>query len=335
MNRSNLLLQRLPVTIVQGLIDEYDPVYKMIIFAAGYGEQEWAQRLLRAATDMGWTALVDPPETQQPIRDVDIVVYMRDPVKRAEYRNVPSYLTVTDFNDGWRNTHREALLGFQGFLYASPQHLAAFKNQMMKPVHAIPWYPSCAPMPTAAAEIDQRRLFYCGAQWDARRTGTACLRMLARLSNRGILDLYGPEAAWCNPTLNGLHHEALRRAWLGELPVDGLQLLRKMQASGAALILHTHDHLQNGAITSRVFEAAASGAIMISDRHPFIVRHFADCALFLDEPLDADQVLRHWEWIATHPLEVAAMTKKASQTADRWNLYTQLDALVNLNAFCS
>jgi len=67
----------------------------------------------------------------------------------------------------------------------------------------------------------------------------------------------------------------------------------------------------------RGFEASSAGAIVISDRHPFIVEHFGDSFLYFDHDADAqtmyEQVKKHMDWIKDNPEKAKAMAEKANK----------------------
>ena len=93
------------------------------------------------------------------------------------------------------------------------------------------------------------------------------------------------------------------------------QLLTLQRNEGISLIVHNFEHLVQGVPTSRIAEGIMSGAIVISDDHPFIRKYFGDNVLYFDSFKDRDtiyaQIKTHIEWIKSHPQDTQIMSKNA------------------------
>jgi hypothetical protein len=76
-------------------------------------------------------------------------------------------------------------------------------------------------------------------------------------------------------------------------------------------------HFKGGEPNMRGFEAAAANAVVISDKHPFIVENFGDSFLYFDYKADADtmyrQVKEHFDWIQNNPDKAKALAAKANK----------------------
>src|ERR1700690_3003057 len=106
-----------------------------------------------------------------------------------------------------------------------------------------------------------------------------------------------------------------------------------MRDAGIALVLHSQQHIEQKAPTGRIFEAASSGCVIISDRHPFVVNEFADSVLYIDDTQMADglfqQINTHMQWISSHPQETEKMAQRAhSIFSKKFTLERQLQNLI-------
>lgn len=96
--------------------------------------------------------------------------------------------------------------------------------------------------------------------------------------------------------------------------MDNITTIRK---NGIYLLTHGDWHFTNNEFSMRGFEAAAAGAVVISDKLPFIVEHFGDSFLYFDHNADAqtmyEQVKTHVEWIKANPEKAQVMAEKANK----------------------
>jgi phosphoglycerol transferase len=153
------------------------------------------------------------------------------------------------------------------------------------------WLPTC--QATALVEKERQGIAYFETGWNAGRH-QGVLHEVARSAQ---VHLYGPKH---------------RR-----LPFDGLSVLQALTRHAAALCLHSEQHRALGTPSARVFEAAAAGAVIISDQNSFVRETFGDAALYLamdDSPERiAAQVLRHLSWIESNPEEARNLRHKANR----------------------
>jgi glycosyltransferase involved in cell wall biosynthesis len=117
---------------------------------------------------------------------------------------------------------------------------------------------------------------------------------------------------------------------------DGKSLINAIKEAGVSLVLHSQEHLDNEVISGRIFEAAAAGAVIISDRHGFVTREFKDAVLYIDidkdNKLPADemfsQIYTHLIWVLEHPVEAEKLARKAhSIFSAKFTLEDQLERL--------
>jgi glycosyltransferase involved in cell wall biosynthesis len=113
------------------------------------------------------------------------------------------------------------------------------------------------------------------------------------------------------------------------------KLINLQKEYGISLVFHNFEHLVDGIPTSRIMESVASGAIVISDYHPFIQKFFGDNVLYVNtfESGDAiyQEVKKHMEWIRSNPQEAESKARKAYDIfAENFALETLLPKLYEL-----
>lgn len=132
--------------------------------------------------------------------------------------------------------------------------------------------------------MTDRRLFYIGINWE--RTQTTNGRhstLLGLLDDAAVSKIYGPRE------IDGVAPWAGYRTYQCDVPFDGRSVIETIAASGAALIVSSAAHYHDGVMSCRPFEAAAAGVPLISERHPFMLEHFGDAALFFDESAPVEE----------------------------------------------
>jgi glycosyltransferase involved in cell wall biosynthesis len=134
-------------------------------------------------------------------------------------------------------------------------------------------------------------IMYAGVHWDGSRHG----EIFRGLEGRVPLRLYGPPEAWRD------HRESYR----GVLPFDGVSVISAIKDSGIALCLHKAAHRGANCPTMRLFEAAAAGALIITDDFEFPREWFRHSVLYVDAELPApmviEQIVSHVQWANRNP----------------------------------
>ena len=297
---------------------------RIMIIWSGLGEFAWAKRLENACKKLGWECIIsidpvelseydrlvqDKPSTSAEIQTL-IKQYQPDCVISLKWdcvysKEVPHYLSATG-NFEWLTNPvlpSRDLLAFKGILnVTSIEYLKSYFEHNGKKFNSMEWYPSSTA--TEYRVVKPQTIFYCGFQWDSMRNGAEYRKMFSLLDQGGYLDIYGPVHKWdCAPnSVRGM-------------TFDEEEFQLAMQKSGIVLVLHTQGNLDQGAPAARVFEAAAAGCVIISDKHPFIVREFGDCILYIDHTQPGEilfeQINTYRKWILDHPQEAELMASKA------------------------
>jgi hypothetical protein len=350
--KKKILYFILAISLVAGFyfsIIKPEKKYRILVLWTGAGEREWAKRLEIACNNLKWecrTAFY-PQELSSlerslfldciPSSSIDQVVEEFKPdfaislSKRCQHISLDTkkYLAISGDSKTVFNVicpHPEEFLEFDGLLHASPliKKIKDFVESSGNTFQGIDWYPSCPA--TRYEPTVPKRLFYCGFQWDQKRNGAEYQKMFSLLDQQGYLDVYGPPEKW------GYAPNSRK----GYLPFDGKSVSGAIRKSGVALVLHAQSHLDLEAPTSRIFEAASSCSVIISDRNPFVAREFGESVLYIDGDLNGEelflQIDGHMKWILSHPEEAQEMAQKAHAIfLEKFTLERQMGNLIKMH----
>lgn len=336
------------------------PKYK-VLFPIPYtgGEGDMGVRLEIAARNIGWTAQsyffrnewhwkrkFDFYRISEPFKyesrnllnicnvvqdfQPDFIVCLFPKLYTPKSFQIPHYLALTRSHTYNILHYGKMIRHFQGLLCVPQDHtyLYEFLQEKIDQYPMMDWVPTV--LKTKYEPIAAKRLFYCGVNWDPLRTSPDYFRCVKLLDQTGLMDVYGTE---------GMKNWNLR-SYKGELPYDGKSFPEALKKSGIVLVLHSQEHLDYGVITSRIFEAVASGCVVISDRHEFVEKEFGDTILYLDidkeHKLTAEkmfeQIYAHLMWIFAHPREAEEKARKAHEIFDaKFTLEGQLERLGELH----
>ncbi|MCX7338056.1 MAG: hypothetical protein NTX76_02080 [Alphaproteobacteria bacterium] len=142
------------------------------------------------------------------------------------------------------------------------------------------------------------RLFFCGANWDQRQVA-----VIRGIDKTGFLDLFGPQSAWGNgyKSYRGFCDSVISAA----------------QESGVSLVFHSKKHLERDEPSARIFEAAASSSLIISDKLPFVMKNFGDSIFYIDHQnapeMIFNQIMDYFQWIRKNPVDAAKMARRSYQ----------------------
>lgn len=118
-------------------------------------------------------------------------------------------------------------------------------------------------------EKQNLKLFYVGM-------GERYKKLLTKLENKNLIDIYGPKKVFNKSPWIGF------KSYKGTIPYDGKTIIQTMHDTGIVLALHSKSHNREDFVSNRIFEAAAAGAIIITDDNKFIRKYFGDSVYYLD-----------------------------------------------------
>ena len=164
-----------------------------------------------------------------------------------------------------------------------------------------------------------------GTLWGCNRGSLRIAQSLKKLADNGFLVGIGIED----------YLGFLGKAYLGKMESFGniLESLQNQQQKyGIALITHNQEHMLDGIPTSRIAEAVASGALVISDQNKFLIKYFGESVLYYDAFAEPDQIYNtiksHIQWAKNNPTEAHLKTQKAYKIfMDNFTIENQLDKL--------
>jgi hypothetical protein len=325
------------------------PKHKIFIQWAGLGEYELAQRVEKACKKLGWDVTVCCGREQlTPIEasilpssisphSISSLIEEKKPDFILNFKDlktlspgIPNYLTVFGDDDKYFISRKDisTVLNYDGILHPSPS-VDLLKHDFQKsgkPFHSIRWYPSCVKT-EYQANPKPNQIFYCGFQWDKKRTGPEYRKLFSLLDEQKCFTVYGPLDKWNFIPLSAK----------GLLPFDGSSIERAIREAGIALVIHTDEHIKLGAPTSRIFEAAAACAVTICDQHPFVKQEFGDCVLYIDGEKSGEEMFRqvydHYKWILSHPKQAEQMARRFHTLfVKKFTLESQMAALGKMHA---
>jgi hypothetical protein len=317
----------------------------LIVWDRGIGEEETIARLKIAGNIINWQVFsvsARPPFyirwfIKNSVTEVynkvnpNFVITLQDFVKY--YPFYPNYLTLTLGTD--RYIQKDA----QGYYLTNKEHakfdaifpsfqdldkLELALQRGHKHFTGFAWYPLSNAVDYQF--MGANKLFYSGGYlWDTTRSSSTYKDLFAMLDTTGYFTVCGPNKKW---------KEIAPNSAIGIIPIDGYSLIAEHNKAGMSLLLHYKQHLEGGAPTGRIFEAAAANTVIISDKHTFIIKNFADNVLYIDvENKTASEIFQqinsHVKWIKNHPELAKQMANNCHKIfMDKFTLEEQLLNLI-------
>ena len=213
--------------------------------------------------------------------------------------NMPTYLWVANPLEFMYLSHEYVelvfpqLRSYAGYLYNGSDLLKAHIARLVGPEgrdDGLEMFPSCAVADVRPPELQRPtsgqggKIFYCGVNWErgVDKAGRAH-NLLTELQERGLAEFYGPRQLAGTKTWAGFD------SYKGEIPFDGVSMLETMRCYAAVLAISSPAHLKSRTSSSRVFEAFAAGAPVISDRNPHVEALFGDLVHYFDGESDVEK----------------------------------------------
>jgi phosphoglycerol transferase len=210
-------------------------------------------------------------------------IFAEDPERRKAVLSLDGHLCGSRVIAQW----------IDDFVVGHGKH-AILHNGLMLP--SSPDFGPAGPLPANLS------IMYAGVHWDGSSHGA----IFKGLDGQVPMKLYGPPKAW-----------AYRGAsYCGTLPFDGVSVINATRVSGIALCLHKTAHREANCPTMRLFEAAAAGALIITDDFEFPREWFRDSVLYVDTELPPRMVI---ERIVTHVQWARENWEAANRLAQRSN----------------
>ncbi len=195
---------------------------------------------------------------------------------------------------------------FDGFIISTPE-ISLFKKYIESKGHkfyGFKGYSSAQSQPLV--EVEPKQIVYMGSNWDKKRKGDKFNKIFKTLAEKGQAVFYGPPSSW---------EKLAGNAYKGFFKGSSSAVVDIIREHGISLMLHSNQHIKSGTPSSRVFETSSSGALGISDMHPFLIKNFGDNFLYINTDKSADDVIKqieqHLKWAKENPNKVKTMTENA------------------------
>ena len=143
--------------------------------------------------------------------------------------------------------------------------------------------------------------FYAGMNWNISTDSIRVniFKLIKFLDNSPILYCYGLRECWKG-----------YRSYKGEIPFDGISIIKEIHNCGICLVLSSSLHIAEGVCSCRLFEGLAAGVPIIADKNPFFQEWFGDNIFYIDTDdtlMAAKQVCEYINFFKSNPEET--MTK--------------------------
>jgi hypothetical protein len=253
-------------------------------------EHEVVERIAQSTRDLGWEPRIVNVDGNFDLLNLEEIEEGADLVLDIHYeypkflkpRSIGAMWTPTSFMKEWDFPYVwENQLSHDELVHTQSQLTIDLLEQYRPDEefgtlnHSLP--SSWLPWVSEGQRNDSPHAFYAGINWSklSGRPGRHH-QFFKFLDKKDVLDLYGPKKVSHVIPWKGFE------SYRGEIPFDGKSLLLRARESGISLVLSAQQHLNEGMISSRLFEGLFAGNAIISDRHPFIERHLGNSAYYLD-----------------------------------------------------
>jgi phosphoglycerol transferase len=275
--------------------------------AAHTAEAEWIRRCIQACERLGFSAVS--------VVTSDDILAARPDCVLATHHFTPKLTSVPTIGLMWNAPSyfggdaaaHDAILSYDGHLCGS-EMIAQWVDDFLtgrgkeSEIHDGLMLPSSPDSGPAGPLPKELRVMYAGIHWDGSRHGA----VFRDLDGKVPMDIYGPPDAWRK------HAGSYR----GTLPFDGVSVIDALRRSGVALCLHKGEHRAWNCPSMRLFEAAAAGALIITDDFEFPRHWFRNAVLYvnpdLPPPAVAQQVVAHLRWAVNNPQAAQNLASRAN-----------------------
>jgi len=325
--------------------------YKLAVFTSSGGDWFQGQYTVETAKKMGWEAKLffkTPLGNDREFLefDPDMVIfnsYIQDfshfingPIgyhKSKKYFWFVHPISVRKFEEftifRMNNTPdsymRKALSVADGVLITAKEIalLESYANKIDRDFMALRFYPT--PQQTDYNSFNPQKLFATGSTWDKLRRSDKYQEFLKKLVATGRIEFYGH------------YSKNFGNAYKGFIS-NARDIVPAIHECGIYLLLHSSFHLKTNTPSGRIFEAAAAGALIISDQNQFVIDNFGDNVLYFDQTQNSDiiakQIEDHLNWIKANPEKAKNMAENTHKIfLQKFTMETQLTKLAKMHEY--
>lgn len=296
-----------------------------LVTASNYvGDREVAWRIKIAGKKLGWKIYLDEKEgVEVQNRKLDWVICML-PFHKLFHPSCPNYLMVFHpFN--YLNPQRKFTdhsSKYDGYLLTinDRKTLKTGLKEKNKEFHHVRFYPTIYSVPYKKLSLNN--LVVMIPVWGNRLADPKFGALYQLLNKSGFAKFYGVSK----------HTSVDPQNYMGSIPFDGVSVIKALQKHGIVLVFHSNVHNQEAIPSARIFEAAASSTVIISDENPFVKKHFEDSVFYIDTTQSGENIFKqiqaHMTTIRNNPKKALKMAKKAHKIFEK--NFTMEDQLLNL-----
>lgn len=272
------------------------------------GEREFGERIKIACENLKWKVKIC---SQMPPKEACVDFdWMLTLTPEKPHCLLPNHYLVM-FDPEWHYFNpdghlSENFLDFAGYLatYEKTETLLEDMQNKKKRLYPKRWYPTVYSRPYQ--QVMPTRLFYFIGRWGNRVATKRHQTLQNELAKKEYTNMFGQP-------FGVLYGDAFK----GTIEYDGKSVIERISEMGVCLVLHSNTHLKHATPSGRIFEAAAASAVIISDMNPFVVEHFGDSVLYVNERYSGkkffEQIDAHMTWIKENPQEALQMAQEAHQ----------------------
>lgn len=272
------------------------------------GERALAHRIEEVCRKIGWKADIWEKDESEGMYGVDYDFVIHFIPKMDLHPTAKNYLAMFHpshhfFDDD--GVLLEEYRGYDGYLltYLPSDEDPNFRNHNSPPF--MQWYPTVQDVDYVKVKPDKLIYLCCG--WGKRYRSNRYKKFLELLSAKSYTCIYG------DPRFG----KRYKKSYKGEIPYGGDAIYQTIQKAGVYLLLHSEDHLNHGLPSGRIFEAAASSAVIISDENAFVKKYFGSSVLYIDITKKSKeiyhQVNKHMKWIKSNKQEALKLAKRSHE----------------------
>lgn len=198
--------------------------------------------------------------------------------------------------------------------FAGTYELGVFNEIDKITTYDIPFIGSSVPADFAlkARKQSNRKLFYVGINFERKLIKMRYEDLFKSLDVSNQIEIYGPKQVYGVENL-----WAGFNCYKGEIPFDGHSILKKINQAGCCLALNSPMHNDANGVSNRTYEAAAAGALIISDDNEFVKHYFKDTVFYIDQDLSeieaSKKILNILDWANNNPDDAYQMAKASNE----------------------
>lgn len=196
----------------------------------------------------------------------------------------------------------------------------------------LTWYPTIPEYKFIDEEPKIEKIFYpLGGGWDLKRISSKFLGFLNNSGKKGYLEVYGPNTVG---NFGESTKEVFGNTYIRYLK-DTKEILDTSRKYSAVLVLHSDTHFDFAIPSGRIFEAMASGRLIISDMNPWVLKHLSNSVLYIDTSKSQkdieNQIENHITWIRENPEKAKSMAARSHKIfLEKYKLEYQVKDLVDI-----